>query len=88
MLIPDLDIFRSANVLVKQHGQDAPIQAAMRADAVLEAGDVEGCEVFKRTLRVVASRICRGSGGFGLRKTLPCGTRKAAVRRPFQVGQA
>ncbi len=34
----DLDIFRSANVLVKQHGQDAPIQAAMGADAMLEAG--------------------------------------------------
>jgi hypothetical protein len=29
----DLDIYRSANVLVKQHGQDAPIEAAMRADA-------------------------------------------------------
>ncbi len=29
----DRDIFRSAQVLVKQHGQDAPIHAAMRADA-------------------------------------------------------
>ncbi len=29
----DLDIYRSANLLVKQHGQDAPTQAAMRADA-------------------------------------------------------
>ena len=31
----DLDIFRSAQALVKQHGQDAPIHAAMRADAML-----------------------------------------------------
>ncbi len=37
-MLPDLDIYRSANVLVKQHGQDAPIEAAMRADAMLEAG--------------------------------------------------
>ena len=37
-MIPALDIYRSANVLVKQHGQDAPIKAAMRADAMLEAG--------------------------------------------------
>ncbi len=37
-MIPDLDIYRSANVLVKHHGQDAPIHAAMRADAMLEAG--------------------------------------------------
>ncbi len=34
-VIPDLDIYRSANVLVKRHGEDAPIEAAMRADAML-----------------------------------------------------
>ncbi len=38
-MISDLDIFRSANVLVKHHGEDAPVEAAMRADAVLERGD-------------------------------------------------
>ncbi len=32
-MIPDLDIYRSAQVLAKRHGQDAPIEAAMRADA-------------------------------------------------------
>ncbi len=52
-MIPDLDIYRSANVLVKQHGPDAPIHAAMRADAMLEAGDLDGCTVFKRVLRAV-----------------------------------
>jgi hypothetical protein len=31
----DLDIYRAANLLVKQHGKDAPIHAAMRADAIL-----------------------------------------------------
>ncbi len=41
-MIPDLDIYRSANVLVKQHGQDAPIEAAMRADAMLDNGDLDG----------------------------------------------
>ncbi len=30
-MIPDLDIYRSAQALIKQHGQDAPIEAAMRA---------------------------------------------------------
>ncbi len=38
-MIRDLDIYRSAIMLVKYHGQDAPIHAAMRADAMLEAGD-------------------------------------------------
>ncbi len=52
-MIPDLDIYRSANLLVKQHGQDAPIEAAMRADAMLEKGDLDGCAVWKRILRAV-----------------------------------
>ena len=52
-MIPDLDIYRSAQVLMKQHGPDAPIQAAMRADAMLDKGDVEGCAVWKRILRAV-----------------------------------
>ncbi len=37
----------------KQHGQDAPIHAAMRADAMLEAGDLGGYAVWKRILRAV-----------------------------------
>ncbi len=50
-MIPDLGIYRSANLLVKQHGQDAPIHAAMRADAMQEAGDLDGHAVWKRVLR-------------------------------------
>ncbi len=50
----DLDIWRSAQALVKRHGQDAPIQAAMRADAMLEAGDLDAYAVWKRILRAVA----------------------------------
>ncbi len=49
----DLDIYSSANLLVKQHGEDAPIEAAMRADAMLEAGDLDGYAVWKRILRAV-----------------------------------
>ena len=50
-MIPDLDIYRSANLLVQQHGEDAPIHAATRADAMLEAGDLGGLAVWKRILR-------------------------------------
>ncbi len=41
-MLPDLDIYRSAQVLVKRHGQDAPIHAATRADAMLNMGDLDG----------------------------------------------
>ena len=52
-LIPDLDIYRSANVLVKQHGPDAPIEAAMRADAMLKEGDLAGAATWRRILKAV-----------------------------------
>ncbi len=41
-MLTDLDIYRFANVLLEQHGQDAPIHAAMRADAMLEKGTGSG----------------------------------------------
>ncbi len=52
-MIPDLDIYRSANLLVKHHGEDAPVEAAVRADAMLEKGDLDGYAVWKRILRAV-----------------------------------
>ncbi len=52
-MIPDIDIYRAANVIIKQHGQDAPIEAAMRADAMLEAGDLDGYSVWRRILHAV-----------------------------------
>ncbi len=55
----DLDIYRTANVLIREHGQDAPIHAAMRADELLEAGDMDGCAVFKRVLRAVEEMLSK-----------------------------
>ena len=47
------DIYASANELIKQHGEDAPIHAAMRADELLDAGDQDGQAVWKRILKAV-----------------------------------
>ncbi len=58
-MTPDLDIFRSANILIKRHGVDAPIHAAMRADELLEVGDLDGCAVFKRVLRAVEEMLSK-----------------------------
>ena len=49
----DLDIYRAANVITKQYGEKAPLHAAMRADAMLDAGDLDGSAVWKRMLWVV-----------------------------------
>lgn len=52
-MLCDIDIWRSANLLVKQRGADAPIQAAMRADAMLVKGDLDGYAVWKRIVEAV-----------------------------------
>jgi hypothetical protein len=44
---------RAAKLLVDQHGADAPIRAAQRADELLGAGDIEGRSVWLRILRAV-----------------------------------
>ena len=49
----DLDIYRAANELIKQHGDAADIEAAMRADECLAAGDVEGEAVWLRIVRAI-----------------------------------
>ena len=41
----DLDIYRTAHAFIRDHGQDATIEAAQRADAMLEKGDMEGAAV-------------------------------------------
>jgi hypothetical protein len=46
----DPDIFRAAKLLIDQYGEDATVQAAQRADLLLEDGDVEGSAVWRRIL--------------------------------------
>ena len=58
-MIPDLDIYRSAQVLVKQHGEDAPIEAAMRADAMLDKGDLDGYATWRRIVRAVEKLLSK-----------------------------
>ena len=36
----DLDIYRSANVLIREHGEDAALDATTRAIAMLDKGDL------------------------------------------------
>ncbi len=49
----DLDIYRSANILVKRCGEDAALKAARRADVMLERGDMDGYAVWKQIVKAV-----------------------------------
>ena len=52
-MIPDRNIHHYTQVLVKHHGEGASIRAAMRANAMLNAGDLDSYAVWKRILRAV-----------------------------------
>ncbi len=52
-MVDEKDVYRTAQLLVTQHGADAPIHAAMRHDAQLERGDLDGAAVWKRVLAAV-----------------------------------
>ena len=52
-MIPELDIYRAANLLIDRHGGDAVVQAAQMIDRMLELGDPEGRSVWRRIKRVI-----------------------------------
>ena len=52
-MISDLDIYRAAAIFVMRYDEDAPVTAAMRADSMLEAGDLGCFAVWRRILRAI-----------------------------------
>ncbi len=53
MMVSEIDVSRAANLLVKQYGTEAPFEAAMHADAMLEKGDLDGQRAWLRILAAV-----------------------------------
>lgn len=47
------DVWLSAKVLVDQHGNKAAIQAAMRSDELLGAGDLDGAATWRRVIQAI-----------------------------------
>ena len=48
-----IDIWRSANVMLKYYGADATFMAAMRADALLDQGDTDGFRAWKHIMDAI-----------------------------------
>lgn len=48
----DSEIYRTANLLIQEYGEMAPPAAFIRADQLLEKGDVNGRRVWLRIARV------------------------------------
>jgi hypothetical protein len=47
-VIPEIDIWRAANLMLKRYGADAEIESARRADELAAEGDLDGAAVWRR----------------------------------------
>ena len=57
-MIDEIDLYRSAKLLVDRHGAAAPIEAAMRADELMDADDMDGRAVWLR-IKAAVEEILR-----------------------------
>jgi hypothetical protein len=48
-----IDVYRTAKLLIDLHGDDAAIEAAMKADRCLDTGDLDGVSVWKGVIRAI-----------------------------------
>ena len=48
-----IDIYQSTPLLIQKHGEDAVIEAVIKADAMLDAGDLDGQRVWKAIGRAI-----------------------------------
>ena len=58
----DIDIYRSAKLYIDQYGVEASVHAAMKADAMLERGDLEGFNVWMRIGRAIENMQANEGG--------------------------
>ena len=79
----DLDVYRSAHDLIQQHGEGAAIQAAMKADAMLDKGDLDSAAVWRQIVAAI-NELQRKEPAVGERRTCRGPERRASrgSRRP------
>ena len=52
------EIFRTANLLIEEYGEMAPVGANIRADQLRDRGDVTGRTVWLRIARAANDLLC------------------------------
>ncbi len=60
--LTEWELWACANELVRQHGADAPIHAAIRADELFEAGDDAGARTFRLIVKRAEELLKPASG--------------------------
>jgi hypothetical protein len=62
-VIPDIDVWRAANLLIHLHGDDAELAAAQRADLMLDRGHRDEQLVWMRIMRTITALQTLPTGG-------------------------
>lgn len=56
----EIDIWRTANLLIQQHGVRAIVEAARREVEMLESGNETGATAWRQIIRAVNQLMCGG----------------------------
>jgi len=48
-----IDIYRTAKLLIHQHGDNAALEASMKADDMLDKGDLDGQAVWMAVVKAI-----------------------------------
>ena len=56
-MIPEIDIWRIANLMLKCYGDEADIESAIRAEELSEEGDYNGATVWRRVIDAIVQLL-------------------------------
>ena len=56
-MIPEIDIWRVANLMLKRFGDEADIESALRAEELAEEGDHNGAAVWRRVTDAIEQLV-------------------------------
>ena len=56
-MIPEIDIWRVANLMLKRYGDEADIESAILAEELFEEGDHNGAAVWLRVIDAIAQLL-------------------------------
>jgi hypothetical protein len=83
-LIPEIDIWRAANLLIRKHGANAELEAAECADLMLDCGDDDGRLLWMRIRRAIEALQAVPRGRLNFKRLLDCGVPSRSPV-PFRV---
>jgi hypothetical protein len=83
-MLPEIDIWRAANLMLERYGENAEIESATRGDELAAEGDLDGAAVWRR----ITARPIRPVRGFKSMKTAYATIKGFEVMRALRKGQA